>query len=270
MSGPGKGEDGPLVTVEVVEAAQDGGGEIVLLRLCRERKLNAISTAMEAELLDALGREPVASSRAVVVAGSPRAFSAGADLAEVNGLDPHAIAAYYRRSGEVYEMFAQLPQPTVAAISGWCLGGGLEMALACDFRVAAPSAVFGLPEVGLGIVPSSGGLYRVVRALGPLAARELVLLGRRLDATEALAHGLVTEVVDDPDPLPRALTLATELAALPPLAVALACQAIDRIAESSREASLLIERLAYAALNQTPEARGGGRVGHVSAPETRS
>lgn len=131
-----------------------------------------------------------------------------------------------------------------------------RLALACDFRVAAPSAVFGLPEVGLGIVPSSGGLYRVVRALGPLAARELVLLGRRLDAVEAARRGLVTEVADGPDPLPRALALAAELAALPPLAVTVACQAIDRIAESSREAALLIERLAYAALNQTPEARG--------------
>lgn len=246
--GEGAGVATPLVTVEMAE-----GAGIALIRLRREHKLNALSTAMEAELLAALGREPVASSRAVVVAGSPRAFSAGADLTEVNGLDPHAIAAYYRQSGEVYEVLSRLPQPTVAAVSGWCLGGGLELALACDFRVAAPSAVFGLPEVGLGIVPSSGGLYRVVRALGPLAARELVLLGRRLDAAEALAHGLVTEVVDDPDPLPRTIVLATELAALPPLAVAVACQAIDRIAESSHEAALLIERLAYAALNQTRE-----------------
>jgi enoyl-CoA hydratase/carnithine racemase len=102
----------------------------------------------------------------------------------------------------------------------------LELPLACDFRVAGPPQS-SASQGGLGIVPSSGGLYRVTRALGPLAARELVVLGRRLDAKEALAHGLVTGVVDDPDPLSRTLALAKELAALAPLAVA--CRAIDRI-----------------------------------------
>jgi enoyl-CoA hydratase/carnithine racemase len=243
------------MTAEADLISVERRGEVAVVRLCRERKLNAISMAMEAQLLAALEREPVASSRAVVVAGSPRAFSAGADLTEIRSLDPHAIAAYYRHSGEVYERVAALTQPTVAAVSGWCLGGGFELALACDFRVVDLSATFGLPEVGLGIVPSSGGLYRVVRAVGPATARELLLLGRRLDARQAQQRGLVTEVVTDPDPLPRALELANELSELPPLAVAIARQAIDRVAESSREAALLIERLAYSALNQTPEAR---------------
>ena len=219
-------------------------------------KLNRVSMAAR-DQLSAVFAELDADEavRCIVLTGAGGAFTAGGDIAGFLERSPWAVSQLARNVAAP----ERCSKPVVARLEGYVLGVGLELALACDFRVAAPSAVFGLPEVGLGIVPSSGGLYRVVRALGPLAARELVLLGRRLDATEALAHGLVTEVVDDPDPLPRALTLATELAALPPLAVAVACQAIDRIAESSREASLLIERLAYAALNQTPEARDAPR-----------
>jgi enoyl-CoA hydratase/carnithine racemase len=229
-------------------------GSVAVLTLQRPEKLNAISTAMERALQAALGSEDVLSARAVVFAGAGRAFSAGADISEFGDRDPAAIMGYYRASGDVYERVAAMPQPTFAAIHGYCLGGGLELALATDVRIADPTAMFGLPEVGIGIVPSSGGTHRLVRLLGPARAKEMILLGRRLDAREALAAGLVAEVSEEGAALRRAVGVATAVAAAPPLAVAVAKQAIDAMVGSSRDAGLLVERLAYGMLAQTQDA----------------
>ena len=225
-------------------------GAVALITLDRDEKLNAISTAMERELSEALVSDHVRTSRAVVIAGAGRAFSAGADITEFADRDPEAILRYYRETGNVYEELAALPQPTVASIHGYCLGGGLELALAADFRIADQSAVLGFPEVGIGILPSSGGTVRATRLVGPARARELILLGERIGAADALAVGLLTEVVADAPP--RALELAHRLAELPPAAVAVAKAAIDAAAESSRDVALMIERLGYAVLSQIP------------------
>jgi enoyl-CoA hydratase/carnithine racemase len=234
-------------------------GEVAVLTLNRPSKLNALSSAVERKLLEALAGEQVSGSRCVVLSGAGRAFSAGADLTEVSRDDPEGIAAYYRATGDVYERFAAVPQPTIAAIHGYCLGGGLELALACDFRVAAEDAVFGLSEVALGILPSSGGTHRLVRLVGPARAKELMLLRERFGANEALGWGLVTEVVPKEAAPARALELAAQLAQLPPLAVSVVKQAADLLADSSREAGVLVERLAYAALAQTEAAQRGAR-----------
>src|ERR687896_2594765 len=111
----------------------------------------------------------------MVFPGGGRPFPAGADVNELRDQDPASILAYYRTTGDVYERVAALPQPTIAAISGYCLGGGLELALACDFRVADATASFGFPEVGIGILPSSGGTHRLARLVGTARAKELVL-----------------------------------------------------------------------------------------------
>lgn len=235
-------------------------GDVCVVKFQREQKLNAISSDVERALLDALAGADVHDSRCVVFAGSERAFSAGADLKEERDESPGGIDAYYRDTGDVYERIASLPQPTFSAISGWCLGAGFELALATDFRIADETAVFGLPEVELGIVPSSGGTYRLVRALGPARAKELMLLKPRIDAAEAFRLGVATEVVQPGQALARALELAAQVAALPPLAASAAKQAADAIAESSREAGVLIERLAYAALAQTDKARAAGEA----------
>jgi enoyl-CoA hydratase/carnithine racemase len=203
-----------------------------------------------------LSSADVRTSRAVVIAGEGRAFSAGADVSEFREATPQSILAYYRATGAVYEQFASLPQPTLAAIHGWCVGGGLELSLAADFRIADESARFKLPEVAIGIIPSSGGTHRLVRLLGTARAKELVFLRERIDAAEAYRIGLVTEVVAEGAALDRAVELASGLAELPALALSLAKEAIDAMAESSRDAGLLIERVAYAALAQTPDAQG--------------
>ena len=235
-------------------------GDVCIITFQREEKLNAISTGVERALLDALAGPDVRTGRCVVFAGGKRAFSAGADLVEEREESPGGIDDYYRDTGDVYERIASLPQPTFSAISGWCLGAGFELALATDFRIADETAVFGLPEVELGILPSSGGTYRLVRVVGPARAKELMLLKPRVDAAEAFRLGVATEVVAAGEALPRALELAQQVAELPPLAASAAKQAANAIAESGREAGVLIERLAYAALAQTPEAKAAGEA----------
>jgi enoyl-CoA hydratase/carnithine racemase len=241
------------VTGPLVEARTEGGVCVVTLR--REAKLNALSTELERTLAEALAGDEVRAAACVVLTGAGRAFSAGADLDELRDRTPEAVLAYYAETGGVYEQLAALPQPTLSAIGGYCLGGGLELALATDFRIADDTAVFGFPEVRLGILPSSGGTLRVTRLLGTARAKELMLLRERIDAREALACGLVCEVVPAGEALDRARALARELAELPRLAASVIKQAIDAAAESPRAASLLIERLAYGMLAQTDDAR---------------
>ena len=237
--------------MSLVDVARDGA--VCILTLEREEKLNALSGELERSLGAALDTEEVRSSACVVLTGAGRAFSAGADIGEFRDRTPEAVVAYYRDTGGVYERVAALPQPTIAAVHGYCLGGGLELALATDLRIADRTAVFGFPEVSLGIVPSSGGTHRLVRLVGPGRAKELMLIGARFDADAALEAGLVTEIADDARG--RALELARHFAALPPLAVSLTKQAIDLMPEASRDAGILIERLAYGLLAQSEDAR---------------
>jgi enoyl-CoA hydratase/carnithine racemase len=234
---------------ELVEVRRED--RVAVLTLNRPEKLNALSRAVEEALGDALASEEVSTSAAVVVGGEGRAFCAGADVLEMREQSVAAILEYYRTTGQVYEAVASLRQPTIAAIHGYCLGGGFELALACDFRVADTTSVFGLPEVAIGIVPSSGGLTRLVRSVGPTRAKELMLLRDRFGAEEALGWGLVTAVAPEGSAQARAIEMGTELAQLPALAVEVATRAVDAAGDSGLEASLLIERLAYAALAQT-------------------
>jgi len=229
-------------------------GDVALLTLHRPSKLNALSHAVEVALDAAIADDAVRTARAVVVTGAGRAFSAGADVTEFLDQDPAAITAYFEGVGGVFERFARLPQPTIAAIHGYCLGGGLELALACDLRVADPTAIFGLPEVDLGILPSSGGTVALTRLVGPGRAKELILLRDRFDAEEALRFGVVTEVVAEGEAIETALGWAGRLAARPPLAVRVAKAATDAAAEAPRDAALQIERTAYAMLAQTADA----------------
>jgi enoyl-CoA hydratase/carnithine racemase len=235
--------------VKLVDVTLRGPAAVIALN--RPEKLNALSSAVEAAIGAALESDDVRDAKCVVITGGPRAFSAGADVGELRDMDPASILAYYRATGDVYERVARLPQPTIGAISGYCLGGGFELALATDFRIAEAGATFGLPEVSIGILPSSGGTQRLVRLVGTARAKELILLGDRFGADEAQRLGLVTEVAADP--LQRALELAERLAALPPVALSVAKQVIDATPDASRDAGLLLERLAYGMLAQTAE-----------------
>lgn len=251
-----EGRHQPLVVIE-------RRGDVCVIRLSREEKLNALSGALEEELAGALNSHVVADAGAVVLYGGERAFSAGADTSELVSGDVAGVDRYYRTTGRVYEQVANLAPPSVAAIAGWCLGGGLELALAADLRVAAVGARFGLPEVGIGIVPSSGGIARLVRMVGVARARELVLWRSRWSAAEALGMGLVSEVVEPPGSvLERAVEIAGELARLPRLAQRVARRSIDAAAESSHRSVLLLEELAYGYLGAArPAAEAPARGG---------
>jgi enoyl-CoA hydratase/carnithine racemase len=221
-----------------------------VITLRRERKLNALSAHMESELLRAVGDPAVASSRAIVVTGGETVFSAGADVTELREMTTKDIVEYYRGSGSVYEEFAALPQPTVAAISGYCLGGGLEFALAADIRIADPAAIFGFPEIDIGILPSSGGLTRIARAVGAGRARDLVLRGRRFDATQAEQWGIVSEISAAGEHVTHALAVARELSRHSAMALRITKQVLDVSLDAPREAVLLLEQLAYSVLNE--------------------
>ena len=229
---------------------------ICVVSLHRPAKLNAISEQMERDLCDAVATREVRESSCVVFTGGPDVFSAGADLTVTRGYAPEEIIAHYRGTGDFAERVAALPQPTLSAIAGYCIGGGLELALATDFRIADPTADFRFPEVALGILPSWGGAVRTVRLLGAAKAKEVILLRERIDAERALALGLVTEIVDEGRALERALELAGRLAELPRHAVGVTKRVIDLLPESSHAAGLELERLAYGMLAQTGEAGG--------------
>ena len=223
-------------------------GPLATITLNRPDKLNALSTQLERELGAAL--RGLGDARVLIVRGAGRAFCAGADTDELDVATPAAALDYYRRTGDVYEQLAALPIPSIAQIHGWCVGGGLELALACDLRVATPDARFWFPEVERGILPSSGGTARVTRAVGPALARRLILLGEKHDAPTALRLGLIHELGD----AALVATWAETLASRSPAAMQIARIAIAVAADGPHAAAIAIERLGYAALTGIDDA----------------
>jgi enoyl-CoA hydratase/carnithine racemase len=178
--------------------------------------------------------------RAVVITGGGKHFAAGADVKEMLGLGPEEFGARNRVLQGAFQALATAPQVTIAAVSGYALGGGCELALAADFRIAGRSAVFGLPEITLGIIPGSGGTQRLPRVIGPARAKQLILSGRTVAADEALAIGLVDRVVDD-DALLEAAVHDGLRYARGPLAQRLAKQAVDAACDLPVEEGLALE-----------------------------
>jgi enoyl-CoA hydratase/carnithine racemase len=178
--------------------------------------------------------------RAVVISGGPRHFAAGADVKEMLGLDPGQFGARNRVLQGAFHALATAPQVTIAAVSGYALGGGCELALAADFRFAGRSAVFGLPEITLGIMPGSGGTQRLPRIVGPGRAKELILSGRTVAADEALAIGLADRVAEDADLLEVAVEAGLRYAR-GPLALRHAKRAVDAALDLPVEDGLALE-----------------------------
>jgi len=185
--------------------------------------------------------------RAIVLTGSgDKAFSAGADLKERHGMDENAIRDQLARYKDEIGVLDRSPKPVVAAINGLALGGGLELALACDLRVAAPSAVLGLPETTLGIIPGAGGTQRLPRIVGEARAKEMILLGRRITAAEALAWGLVNRVAPESTPvLEDTLAFIDPITQGAPIAQTAALAAIDVSFDLSLAHGLELERVYY-------------------------
>jgi methylglutaconyl-CoA hydratase len=234
----------PDSSAPLLVVAHDG---IAHLTLDRPAAANALSRALVAALGQALGRlRDDGSVRALVLTGAgDKAFSAGADLKERRAMSLDETRTFLDQLRDVVDAVAAFPRPVIAALNGAALGGGLELALACDVRIAAESAEVGLPEVRLGIIPGAGGTQRLARVVGVAAAKELILTGRRIGAARALALGLVSEVVPGPALAAAAARVAAEIASAGPLAVATAKRAIDEGLPLALSDALDVERACY-------------------------
>ncbi|MGB0680397.1 MAG: enoyl-CoA hydratase-related protein [Polyangiales bacterium] len=234
-----------------LQCARVGATEI--WTLARPERRNALSQGLVAALHDG-ARQAAArpETRAVLITGAgERAFCAGADLKERRTMAPAAVERFVADLGACFDAIDQLPKPVVAALNGAALGGGLELALACDFRLAADTAVLALPEVELGIIPGAGGTQRLPRLVGEARAKELILCTPRLSAAQALAWGLVQAVVPQADLQKRALAFCARFADGPALAYAAALRAIDAAWGQPLAGGLQAERAAYHTLLST-------------------
>jgi enoyl-CoA hydratase len=240
--------DTPLVQVD----RRDDGVALVTLD---NPKVNALSRELLGQLEAAAGGLAADPPGAVVVTGGDRVFAAGADIAEFGGPEEaRVVGGGFRRA---LDAVAAIPRCVIAAISGFALGGGCELALACDLRIASERAKLGQPEILLGIIPGGGGTQRLARLVGPAKAKDLVLTGRQVAADEALRIGLVDEVVPPVELHPRALALAAELARGAVVAQEIAKRAIDRGLEGPLDAGLALEQDLFAEVFATEDARIG-------------
>jgi enoyl-CoA hydratase len=216
--------------------------------LNRPEQLNALSSGLMDELVTALQElDRDGHVHCIVLGGSERAFAAGADIAEL--AQATAIDLYYGRRVERWDAIQALWTPLVAAVSGFCLGGGCELAMACDLIVASETAKFGQPETNLGIIPGAGGTQRLTRAVGKAVAMDVILSGRMLTAREALAAGLVARVVAKEAWLEEAKRVARDIASKGPVGIRLAKEAVDRAFEGPLSLGVEHERrLLYLAL----------------------
>ncbi len=235
---------------------------IATVRLYRPEKKNAFNAEMRDEMasaLSAVARNP--AIRAVVITGGDEIFCAGADIGEMGG--PANAEASYHHAREFQILFDQvesLPQPVIAAVSGFALGGGCELALAADFRVASETARFGLPEVKIGAFPGGGGTQRLARLIGIAKAKELILTGDAITAAEALAAGLVMRVAPKEKYLAEANSLAAKLAALPRLALQASKMLINRSLDVGLSAGLEFEARTFAAIAHTHDLAEGTKA----------
>jgi enoyl-CoA hydratase/carnithine racemase len=241
-----------FVTLQV----EDGVGTIRLDR----PKMNAIDEQLHQEVrvaaMEASERDEV---RAVVIYGGERVFAAGADIKAMSTIDGGNMTAWGRELQNSFRTVAHIPKPVIAAITGYALGGGYELALCADFRVLGTSAKIGQPEILLGIIPGAGGSQRLARLVGPAKAKDLIFTGRHVGAEEALELGLADAVVPDDEVYATAVAMARKFAAGPPLALAAAKRAIDGGLDGSLDEGLALETRLFAELFDTEDQKIGMR-----------
>ncbi|MDN5716083.1 MAG: enoyl-CoA hydratase-related protein [Janibacter sp.] len=241
-----------IVRLEVA----DGIGTIILDR----PKMNALDADMQRRLVDvaqeATDRDDV---KAVIVWGGERVFAAGADVKEMAEMSYTDMAAHVRLLQKFTRALAAIPKPTVAAITGFALGGGLETALCCDFRVVADNAKLGQPEIALGIIPGAGGTQRLPRLVGPAKAKDIIFTGRFVDAQEALAIGLADRVVPAAEVLATAQAMVAPFVTGPTQALRAAKEAVDKGLETDLGTGLEIEAQLFSALFATRDQKSGMR-----------
>lgn len=234
-------------------------GRVGLIRLNRPKALNALDSTLLSELMAALSLyDKDEGVGAVVITGDERAFAAGADIKEM--AEASAVDMLQRDSISTFDGIRGIRIPVIAAVSGWCLGGGNELAMSCDMIVASETARFGQPEINLGVMPGAGGTQRLARAVGKAIAMEMVLNNRTLTAEEALRYGLVNRVMPVERYLEEAIQLADEIAGRAPLAVRLAKEAVNHAFDSFLTDGLADERKAFYFLFASRDQKEGMRA----------
>jgi enoyl-CoA hydratase len=247
------------VTESLVLVEREPDGRIATVLLNRPDRLNALNAPLMTELAAALTDLDAENDvRCIVLGGSERAFAAGADIAEM--AEASVMDMYAARRIDRWDAIRAVRTPLVAAVSGFCLGGGCELAMSCDLIVASETAQFGQPETTLGLLPGAGGTQRLTHAVGKALAMDMILSGRRLSAREALAAGLVARVVAREAWLDEAKTLARQIAAKGPVANRLAKEAVDKAFDAPLTVGLEYERRALYLAFASQDAREGMRA----------
>jgi len=231
-------------------------GRAGVIRINRPKQLNALNGAVMRALVDAaLAFDADAAIGAIVITGDERAFAAGADIKEMASAS--VVEMLQANRIELWDALRGIKKPLIAAVSGWALGGGCELAMACDMIVASETARFGQPEINIGIIPGAGGTQRLTRAVGKALAMEVILNGRFLDAAEAERFGLVNRVVPVEQYLRTAIELAQQIAERAPLAVRLAKEAVNQAQESALAEGMADERRMFYMLFSTEDQKEG-------------
>ncbi|MGB2911052.1 MAG: enoyl-CoA hydratase-related protein [Anaerolineales bacterium] len=227
-----------------------------MVRLNRPKALNALNSTMLTELMDVLDKfDADEDIGAVVITGNERVFAAGADIKEM--MDVSAVEMFLSDSISQFDRIRGVTKPVIAAVSGYCLGGGNELAMSCDMILASETARFGQPEINIGVIPGAGGTQRLARTVGKAITMEMVLNNRTLSAEEALRFGLVNMVVPVEHYLEEALDLASEIASRAPLAVRLGKEAVNKAFDTFLRDGLADERRAFYFLFSTADQKEG-------------
>jgi enoyl-CoA hydratase len=231
-------------------------GKVGLIRLNRPHALNALCDALMAEIgaqLLAFDADPAIG--AIVLTGNEKAFAAGADIKE---MQPRTYPAAYQEDFiSKWETILRVRKPVIAAVAGFALGGGCELAMMCDFIVAADTAKFGQPEINLGVIPGAGGTQRLTRAVGKSKAMDMILTARMMDAAEAERANLVSRVFPADQMLPETIKIAERIAALSPVAVSMAKQSVNAAFETTLAQGIRYERALFTSLFGTPDQQEG-------------
>jgi len=232
---------------------------IGVLQLNRPNVLNALSFGLMSELVNGLEElDKDEEVRVIILTGSGRAFAAGADLAEMSQLTP--VDLMLGRRFELWDRIRKISKPMIAAVGGYCLGGGNELAMTCDIIIASEAATFGQPEVNVGIIPGAGGTQRLIRVVGKHKAMEMILTGKSISADEACRVGLVNRVVPPESLMEEAKKIAADIASKPPISVRSAKEAVLKAQDTTLEVGLDFERKAFYMLFATEDGKEGMRA----------
>ena len=239
---------------EYIQFSVSGRTAVVMLN--RPQAMNALNRQLVADFDDLLGQISGDGEIRALVIGGEKHFAAGADITAMVEMDPEGAKDF--AFNDTFMKIENLGMPTIAAISGFALGGGLELALACDMRIASPDAKLGFPEINIGIFPGAGGTQRLPRLIGTARAKEMIFQGSPVDAQKALQYGLINEVSENP--LEAALKIADRLAAKPPIALKLAKQCINFTVKSDLPTGIEMEAMTWASLFSTADQKEGMRA----------